>query len=74
MCHDCEAGDVFDTTMPQELLYATTVKQEPSYAHDCEAISVVATTTKQELLCARTVKQVPFHATTVELELFSPRL
>jgi len=32
MCHDCEAGTVFDTTMPQELLCATTAKQEPSYA------------------------------------------
>jgi len=29
MCHDCEAGSAFDTTLPQELLYATTVRQEP---------------------------------------------
>jgi len=32
MCHDREAGIVFDTTVKQELLCATTVKQEPRYA------------------------------------------
>jgi hypothetical protein len=49
--------------MPQELLYAPTVKQ---------AKSVSATTTRQEVLYTTTVKQVLFSATTLELEVFSP--
>ena len=53
MCHDCEAGTVFDTTMPRELFYATTGEAGIELCHDCGAINVFATTMKQELFMPR---------------------
>ena len=73
MWHNCEAGTVFDTTMLQELLYATTGEAGTELCHDCAAIGDFAKTTEQELLYATTVKQEPICATTARLEVFSPR-
>ena len=74
MWHNCEAGTVFDTTMLQELLYATTGEAGTELCHDCAAIGDFAKTTKQELLYATTVQQEPICATIVNWELFPPRL